>query len=267
MTMADSVFKDDFLAGRSAFITGGTSGINLGIAKKLAQHGAKVAVLGRKEDKCAKAVDDIKTIAKADVMGVTADVRDYSAMAERLAEVAGAFGGLDILICGAAGNFPAPVLAMSSNGFKAVVDIDLLGTFNATRAAFEHLTKPGGTVINISAPQAFMPTPFQAHVGAAKAGVDMFTKTLAMEWGPLGIRVNAITPGPVDNTEGMARLAPTEESRKKAIEAVPLGRFAHVDEMGDVALFLCSGAAAYISGAIIVADGGWSLGGSRGLGM
>ena len=265
--MSDSVFKDDFLAGRSAFITGGTSGINLGIAKKFARHGANVAVLGRNEEKCQRAVEELKALATAQVMGVTADVRDYAAIASRLQEVAEAFGGLDILVNGAAGNFPAPVVAMSANGFKSVVDIDLLGTFNATRAAFELLTKPGATVINISAPQAFMPTAFQAHVCAAKAGVDMLTKTLAMEWGPLGIRVNAITPGPVDETEGMARLAPTEASRKKAIESVPLGRLAHVDEMGDVALFLCSSAASYISGAILVADGGWSLGGSRGLGM
>lgn len=265
--MIESVFKEDLLAGRSAFITGGTSGINLGIARGLAKFGANVAILGRNEDKATAAAEELRKDARAQIVSLTADVRDYGAIEGRIKEAHAAFGGLDILVCGAAGNFPAPVVGMSANGFKSVVDIDLLGTFNATRAAFEYLTKPGASVINISAPQAFMPTPFQAHVCAAKAGVDMLTKTLAIEWGPLGIRVNALTPGPVDETEGMARLAPTPEARAKTEKSVPLQRFAHVDEMASVALFLCSPAASYVNGAILVADGGWALGGSSGLSL
>ncbi|MEO1172925.1 MAG: SDR family oxidoreductase [Myxococcota bacterium] len=264
--MSQESFSPNLLAGKSAFITGGTSGINLGIAKRFARFGASVAVLGRKEEKANAAGEEIRAIAGsgAKVLAVTADVRDYDAVAGRISEVKDEFGALDILVCGAAGNFPAPVAAMSSNGFKAVMDIDTLGTFNATRAAFEHLTKPGGVVLNISAPQAFMPVPLQAHVCAAKAGVDMLTKTLAMEWGPLGIRINSLAPGPVDGTEGMARLAPSEEARKKTEDSVPLRRMAQIDEMAEVALFLCSPAAAYITGAVLVADGGWSLGGASG---
>ncbi|MEM6732921.1 MAG: SDR family oxidoreductase, partial [Myxococcota bacterium] len=146
-----------------------------------------------------------------------------------------------------------------------VVDIDLLGTFHATRAAFEFLKKPGASILNISAPQAYMPTPFQAHVCAAKAGVDMLTRTLAMEWGPQGIRVNSLVPGPVDGTEGMDRLAPNEEMREKTRKSVPLQRMAEIDEMADVAVFLTSPAARYVTGAVLVADGGWSLGGAGSL--
>jgi NAD(P)-dependent dehydrogenase (short-subunit alcohol dehydrogenase family) len=150
---------------------------------------------------------------------------------------------------------------MSANGFKAVVDIDLLGTFNTCRAVFEHLRRPGASIINISATQAFIPMPMQAHVCAAKAGVDMLTKCLAIEWGPEGVRVNSIAPGAVDDTEGMRRLAPTPEIRKQFTRSIPLQRFATKDEIADLALFLSSDAAMFITGAVVVCDGGQSLAG------
>jgi NAD(P)-dependent dehydrogenase (short-subunit alcohol dehydrogenase family) len=150
---------------------------------------------------------------------------------------------------------------MSANGFKAVVDIDLLGTFNTCRAAFEHLKRPGASIINISATQAFTPMPMQAHVCAAKAGVDMLTKCLAIEWGPDGVRVNSIAPGAVADTEGMNRLAPTPEIKKQVARGIPLKRFATKDEIADLALFLCSDAASFITGAVVVCDGGQSLAG------
>lgn len=195
-------------------------------------------------------------------MALTADVRDYEALAARLAEARAAHGAIDVLVCGAAGNFPAPAMGMSANGFKAVVDIDLLGTFNACRAAFEHLRKPGAVVINVSAPQAFMPTALQVHVCAAKSAVDMVTRVLAIEWGPAGVRVNAISPGPVEGTEGMRRLTPSEESKTRLAGAIPVGRYATPEEIADVAFFLASPAASYVNGAVLVCDGGWSLLGS-----
>jgi NAD(P)-dependent dehydrogenase (short-subunit alcohol dehydrogenase family) len=257
-----NIFRDGLLQGKVAFVTGGGSGINLRIAERFAEHGAKLALMGRTREKLDRAADGIRSAGGA-AMGIAGDVRNYEACENALRQTRQEFGPIDILICGAAGNFPAPVLGMSANGFKAVIDIDLLGTFNACRAAFEHLRKPGASVISISATHAFVPIAYQAHVCAAKAGIDIFSKTLAIEWGGAGVRVNVIAPGPVDDTEGMRRLAPTEEARRRAIESVPLGRFASKDEIADLALFLCSDAAAYMTGAICVCDGGQSLLGSR----
>ncbi len=253
-----SVFRDQLLREKAVFVTGGGSGINLRIAERFAEHGARVALLGRTQEKLDRAAAGIRA-AGGVAMGIAGDVRNYGAVEAALAKAREEYGPLDILVCGAAGNFPAPVTGLSANGFKAVVDIDLLGTFNTCRAAFEHLRKQGASIVNISATFSFMPTPYQAHVGAAKAGIDCFTKTLAAEWGPEGVRVNAISPGPIDDTEGMRRLAPTEQMRRRAMEAVPLGRFGTRDEIADLALFLCSDAARYITGTICVCDGGQSL--------
>jgi len=167
-----------------------------------------------------------------------------------------------VLISGAAGNFPAAALRLSPNGFKSVVDIDLLGTFNVLRAAYRFLAKPGASVINISAPQAVLPTITQAHVCAAKAGVDMLTKVLALEWGPAGVRVNGVVPGPIEGTEGLARLAPTEVDRAQITASVPLRRYGTPRDVANVCRFLASPLASYVSGVVLAADGGWALGGA-----
>ena len=254
------VFRRELLAGKSAIITGGGSGINFAIAKRFAEHGANVALIGRTKEKLDAAAADIrKTGVKAS--GHPADVRDYDGLAAAIKAARDEHGEIDLVVCGAAGNFPAPALGMSANGFKAVIDIDLLGTFNTCRAVFEHLRRPGASIINISAMQAFTPMPFQAHVCAAKAGVDMLTKCLAIEWGAQGVRVNSIAPGAVDDTEGMRRLAPTPEIREQFTRGIPLLRFATKDEIADLAVFLSSDGARFITGAVVVCDGGQSLAG------
>ncbi|MGH7004347.1 MAG: SDR family oxidoreductase, partial [Alphaproteobacteria bacterium] len=192
----------------------------------------------------------------AEAWGGAADVRDYTQVEAVLRSAKERLGPIDVLISGAAGNFVAPALGMSSNAFKTVVDIDLIGTFNVARAGFEFLRKPGACFIAISAPQALHPYPYQAHVNAAKAGVDMLTRTLAAEWGPAGVRCNAIIPGPIENTEGMARLAPTEAERTMVREGTPLQRYGTTDEIGYASLFLASPLAAYITGVILPVDGG-----------
>lgn len=258
--MADAVFKDGLLAGKVAFITGGSSGINLGIAERFVKAGAKVVINGRNVEKLEGAVKGLQ--AHGTAMGVAADVRDYAAVEKAFQTARDAYGEIDVLVCGAAGNFPAPALGMSSNGFRAVMEIDVLGTFHACRAAFEHLRKPGASIINISAPQAYLPMAMQAHVCAAKAGVDMLSRVLAVEWGGAGVRVNCITPGPIEGTEGMDRLAPGQETRQKLIQSLPLQRFGTKDDIAQLALFLASPAASYVTGAIMVCDGGQSLLGS-----
>ena len=247
--------------GRFVFVAGGTSGINLGIALAFARAGARVAVLSRSQDKVDAAIAELKAAGSA-AFGYAADVRDYARTEAALQAAHATAGPIDALVSGAAGNFPAAATAMSPNAFKSVVDIDLMGSYHVLRAAHPLLRKPGASVINISAPQAFLAMAMQSHVCAAKAGVDMLTRTLALEWGREGVRVNSIVPGPIDGTEGMRRLAPSEKARALVSASVPLQRMGTVDDVARVALFLASPLADYVSGVILPADGGWSLGGA-----
>ena len=203
-----SVFRDHLLTGKNAFVTGGGSGIGQRMAERFAEHGASVTLAGRKQEKLDAAASTIRA-AGGMVETAALDVREYSALDTALRRTRGNFGEIDILLCAAAGNFPAPVTGMSANGFKAVIDIDLLGTFNTCRAGYEFLRKPGASVLSISAAHAQMAIANQSHVCAAKAGVELLMKTLAIEWGPQGIRANCITPGPTAATRKVWRPIPT----------------------------------------------------------
>jgi NAD(P)-dependent dehydrogenase (short-subunit alcohol dehydrogenase family) len=253
-----SVFRDHLLQNKTALVTGGGSGIGRRMAERFAGHGAKVVLIGRRRERLEQAAADIEAAGGTAAIEPL-DVRDYEAVDAACRRTHERFGEIDILLCGAAGNFPAPVTGMSANGFKAVIDIDLLGTFNTCRAAYAYLRKPGASIISISANHAVQPFAYQSHVCAAKAGVELLTKTLALEWGPEGIRANCITPGATADTEGMARLAPTEEARRLFERQIPLRRYGTKDELADLALFLCSDAAAYITGGTYLCDGGSSL--------
>ena len=242
---------------RTVVVIGGTSGINRGVAELFARHGARVAVASRSDDKVKTTVESLQALG-AEAMGFCADVRDLDAVETGLAQVHAEFGDFDVLVSGAAGNFPATVNGMSANAFRSVVEIDLMGTFHVMKAGFQHLKKPGASVINISAPQAFLPMQAQAHVCSAKAGVDMITRTLSLEWGHAGVRINSVVPGPIDGTEGMARLAPDEATRQRVIESVPLGRMGSPVDIGQACLFLGCDLSSYISGVILPVDGAWS---------
>jgi NAD(P)-dependent dehydrogenase (short-subunit alcohol dehydrogenase family) len=253
-----SVFAPNLLAGRSALVTGGGSGIGAGIARLFAQHGAKVALVGRTAAKLEATATAI-TGAGGTATIHPCDVREYPALEKAVNDAAAANGGLDLLVNSAAGNFLAPAATLSANGFRAVIDIDLCGTFNACRAAFPHLSKnTASAIVSITATQADVPTPLQCHAGAAKAGIAKLTRDLALEWGKLGIRVMAIAPGPVEGTEGMSRLAPGD-TEQKLKSRVPLGRYGTIEEIAAATLFLVSPAGAYITGATLLMDGGTSL--------
>ena len=247
-------------SGKTVFIAGGTSGINLGVAHAFAKAGAKLAVISRKQDKVDAAVAALKTHGGV-AIGFAVDVRDYAAVEAAFKETQSRLGDIDVLISGAAGNFPAPALGISPNGFKSVVDIDLLGTFHVLRSAYPYLSKPGASIVSISAPQAYIPMELQMHVCAAKAGVDMVTRVAAMEWAAAGVRINSVSPGPIDGTEGMNRLAPNEATRKLVAESVPLGHFGNTDDIANACLWLSSPYARYVTGVVLPVDGGWSLGG------
>lgn len=257
-----SVFVPGFLAGKRAFVAGGTSGINLDIACALAEFGADVAVMSRDSDRVAAAVSKLETFG-GKTSGFSGDVRDYVTVERAMRGAHDALGALDIVISGAAGNFICPADELSPNGFRTVVEIDLIGTFHVMRAAHAVLRTPGASLINISAPQSTEAYWGQSHVSAAKAGIDMLTRSLAVEWGPSGTRVNAIIPGPILGTEGVARLAPTDDIKAAWTKTNPMRRFGTGRDVAHVALFLCSDAAAYVNGAIIYCDGGQVLGGAR----
>ncbi|MDB5786872.1 SDR family oxidoreductase [Caballeronia mineralivorans] len=251
---------NDLFAGKTVFVTGGSSGINLGVTKNFAALGAKVAICGRTQEKLDIAATELRALG-ATVCPVVADVRDFAALEAAFARSRAELGPMDVLVCGAAGNFLVPAEKLSPNGFKTVIDIDLLGAFNASRAAFEQLKETQGTIIYISAGMAYMPYAFQVHVGAAKAGIDMLMRNLALEWGRHGIRTNSIVPGPIEGTEGMKRLW-SAERKEEFINAIPLRRMGTVDDIGQSAVFLASPLASYISGCVVVCDGGQNLSGS-----
>jgi NAD(P)-dependent dehydrogenase (short-subunit alcohol dehydrogenase family) len=258
-----SVFRPQILEGQHAVITGGGSGIGLRMAQRFSQAGARVSIISRNPSKCEKAANAIIT-AGGNAYASAADVRDYESLDSAFKQAVNNFGPVDICIAGAAGNFVATASDMSPKGFSTVIDIDLIGTYNTFRAASGSINAQGADFIAISAVQSSMPSYGQAHVCAAKAGIDMLIRCLSIEWAVKNIRCNAIAPGPVFGTEGMDRLAPQgEQSWSQLLQGIPMRRAASKDEIVDLALFLCSGAASYIHGTVIAIDGGQSNIGSK----
>ena len=250
------VFRDGALTGHVALVTGGGSGICRGIAAAYARFGADVCIVGRKQETLDATAAAIREATGRRVIGIAADVRNPDAVALAVKSTVEVLGKLDTLVNGAAGNFLSPAAALSPNGFRTVIDIDLNGTFNVSRAAFESLQKSGeALILNISATLHYHGTPLQIHASAAKAGVDAVTRNLAVEWGRFGIRVCGIAPGPIADTEGMRRLAPGEVG-DRARASIPAGRFGTIDEIAAAAVFLRSPAAAYVTGHVLVVDGG-----------
>ena len=259
--MTTNIFADKILSKKVAFVTGGGTGITGGVARALAEAGASVALVSRKLEHLEPAAESINTHG-GEAIAVAADVRDPEAVQKALASTMDRFGKIDIVVNGAAGNFLCAAEELSPNGFGTVVDIDLKGTFNVCRAAFTELKKNRGQILNISATLHYLGTPMQLHVSAAKAGVDALTRNLAVEWGRHGIRVNAIAPGPIGDTEGMKRLVP-EPIKEKLRQRIPLGRFGEIADIEKAAVFLCSEAANFINGTILVVDGGHWLAANR----
>jgi 2,4-dienoyl-CoA reductase [(3E)-enoyl-CoA-producing], peroxisomal len=256
-----SYFRNDLLKNKVAFITGGGSGICKGIARAMIQHGAKVAIVGRNEDRLQTASQELSAEHPGHCMPCAADVREPNTIEAAIDRCMAELGPVDIVVNGAAGNFLAPAAALSYNAFRTVMAIDALGTYNVSRAAFDRsLRERGGNILNISATLHYGATPLQVHAAAAKAAVDAQTRTLAVEWGPLGIRINGIAPGPIAETEGMKRLAPSPEATEALTRRIPLGRFGRIDEIAQLALFLVSDAASLVHGETVVADGGAWLG-------
>jgi NAD(P)-dependent dehydrogenase (short-subunit alcohol dehydrogenase family) len=252
-----SAFVPDIMAGRVIFVTGGATGIGKEIARVFGRHGAAVAIASRKRDNLERARDEL--VAEGIECHIDEfDVRDAAAARRVVDGVLERYGRLDVVVNNAAGNFPAPMTDISPNGFKAVVDIDLLGTYNVSRAAFDAwMQGNGGNIVNISAPFELRGVAMQAHVASAKAGVDSLTRTCAVEWGPYGVRVNAVAPGTIAGTEGVRRFADAVRGGDES-PTNPLGIAGHGADIALCALFLCSPSARFVSGQVIAVDGAGS---------
>lgn len=262
------VFRDDLLAGQVGIITGGATGIGLGISSTLAQLGMHVVMASRKPENLQSAVASI-TAAGGKASSVQVDVRNQEQVQAMAKEVHDAHGRIDLLVNNAAGNFYAPSETLSANAWKSVIEIDLFGTFYCTQAVFPYMkAQGGGRVVSTSMTLHYRGWPLMAHATAAKAGVDALTRTLAVEWAEHGIRVNAIAPGPIP-TEGVRKAftpppgAPVPDffSVEKAMDAfakgaIPLKRWGTPDDIGQMVAYLSSSAGDWITGAIFVIDGG-----------
>jgi NAD(P)-dependent dehydrogenase (short-subunit alcohol dehydrogenase family) len=253
--VAPSPFRPDVLAGQVAFVTGGGTGIGKEIARVLGHHGARIAIASRKREVLEATAAEL--VAEGIEVHVDDfDVRDAEAGRRVVDGIVERYGRLDILVNNAAGNFPAPISKISANGFKAVVDIDLLGSYNVSKAAFDAwMGEHGGNVVNITAPFELKGAAMQAHVAAAKAGVDSLTRTCAVEWGPYGIRVNGVAPGSIAATEGMRRFTEVVRGGGEERPTNPLGIMGTGADIAYLVLYLCSPAARFVSGQVIAVDG------------
>jgi NAD(P)-dependent dehydrogenase (short-subunit alcohol dehydrogenase family) len=251
------VFAAGVLDGRVAMVTGAGSGIGLAVARRFAALGAKIVLVGRRLEPLQVAVSDIEATGGIAV-AATADVRDFEAVSAAIGLAHSHFGSLDILINNAAGNFVAPTADLTPNGWKAVIDIDLTGTFYCCKAAFPHLkgSSFGGRIVSIVTDKARTGWPGCAHAAAAKAGIISLTRTLAQEWGPYGIRSNTIAPGPIQGTEGVNRLYEQVGRAERELATIPAGHFGDVADIAEACAYLASPAGAFINGAGLVVDGG-----------
>ncbi len=253
------IFRDDLLQGRIGLVTGGSSGIGLGIVRGFAELGATVALIGRREDKLAEAREQVlRDLPSAELITIAVDVRNHAAMREAVDGIVSRFGCLDILVNNAAGNFHCPTEQLSENGWRAVIDIDLNGTFNGCQAALPGLkaSSHGGRIINITVPQALSGWPGSAHAASAKAGVLSLTRSLAVEWGGYGIRVNNVLPGPIAGTEGLRRLYEDRGIADHEYERMAMGSFGLVDDIANACAFLASPGGDFVTGCDFMVDGG-----------
>jgi 2,4-dienoyl-CoA reductase [(3E)-enoyl-CoA-producing], peroxisomal len=267
---ARPIFRDGLLAGQVAIITGGGTGIGLGISQLLAQLGAHVVVASRKAEHveaAAQAMRDAGGSASAE----TVDVREPEQVQAMVGRVAEKHGRIDLLVNNAAGNFYAPSESLSPNAWRSVVEIDLFGTFFCSQAVLPVMKKQGGgRIVSISMTLHYRGWPLMAHATAAKAGIDALTRTLALEWAPYGVRMNAIAPGPIP-TEGVRKaftpppsasgqvpdvFAIEQAMASYAKKAIPAGRWGTPGDIANMVAFLASPAGDWITGAILVVDGG-----------
>lgn len=258
--VTDGSWKPDLFKGKVLFVTGGAGTICRIQTEAMILLGANAAIVGRSPEKtkqAAREMDELRPDCKV-IACPNTDVRDVHSIAKAVENTVEQLGRIDFVIAGAAGNFLSDFNHLSSNAFKSVVSIDLLGSFNTVKACFEQLKKNKGSIIFVSATLHYYGIPFQIHVAAAKAGVDALSNALAVELGPLGIRSNCIAPGGIEGTEGLKRLVPDLDSFTSKI---PMGRLGTTRDIAEATVYLFSPAASYVTGTVQIVDGGaWHTG-------
>lgn len=251
------LFSPDLLQDKVAFITGGGSGIGFRIAEIFMRHGCHVVIASRSLPRVSAAARKLTAATGRRCLPLSLDVRAPPVIIAAVDQALKEFGKIDILINCAAGNFLCPAGALSFNAFKTVIDIDTLGTFNVSRVVYEKFFRDhGGVIVNITATLGARGQVLQVHAGSAKAAVDAMTRHLAVEWGPQNIRVNSLAPGPISGTEGFRRLGGPQASMSGKFLASPLQRMGNKTEIAHSVLYLASPLASYVTGALLVVDGG-----------
>ncbi|KAI5945129.1 Peroxisomal 2,4-dienoyl-CoA reductase [Manis javanica] len=251
------LFCPDLLRDKVAFITGGGSGIGFRIAEVFMRHGCHTVIASRSLPRVSMAARKLASATGQQCLPLSLDVRVPAAITAAVDQALKEFGKIDILVNCAAGNFLCPASVLSFNAFKTVMDIDALGTFNVSRVLYEKFFwDHGGVIVNITATLGTRGQVLQVHAGSAKAAVDAMTRHLAVEWGPQNIRVNSLAPGPISGTEGFRRLGGSQASTSMDVLASPLRRLGNKTEVAHSALYLASPLASYVTGAVLVVDGG-----------
>ncbi|MFT5050981.1 MAG: NAD(P)-dependent dehydrogenase (short-subunit alcohol dehydrogenase family) [Chlamydiales bacterium] len=256
-------FPTDAFAGQVAVVTGGGTGLGLEISRGLARLGARVVIASRSPENHTELLEQAQR-ENWDVRARQVDLREAPAVRNMADELVAEMGSIDILVNNAAGNFVCPAERLSTNAWRAVLGIVLDGTFYASKSFGKHMIRQGaGSILNVIATYAWTGMPGVVHSASAKAGVLAMTKTLAAEWAPHGIRVNAIAPGPFQSDGAKQNLWPSEEIENRIRTQIPLQRFAQRDEVAAQCLHLLSPMSSYVTGECIVVDGGLTLASGR----
>ena len=255
------MFQPDLLRSKRALITGGGTGLGKAMAQRFLELGAEIYICGRREDVLQKTAAELS--AKGEIHALPCDVRNLEAVESMIDSIWKA-GVLDVLVNNAAGNFIARTEELSPRAFESVIGIVLMGTLHATMACGRRWLKAkhAGTVLNISATYAPVGSAYVVPSAVSKAGVEALTRSLAVEWGNRGIRMNAIAPGPIPTQGAFSRLLPRPELEELALDRNPLHRFGTVEELANLAAFLVSDGSSYINGEVVRMDGGEFLQGA-----
>jgi NAD(P)-dependent dehydrogenase (short-subunit alcohol dehydrogenase family) len=257
------MFRSDLLQRKRILITGGGTGLGRGMAERFLQLSARVYICGRRHDVLQRTEAELARATGATISSMACDVRDRESVEQMIENIWGE-GPLDVVVNNAAGNFIARSEELSPRAFEAVIGIVLMGTLNVTMACGRRWLKESrpGTVLNISATYAPTGSAYVVPSAVGKAGVEALTRSLAVEWGNRGIRMNAIAPGPIPTEGAFSRVLPRPDLEKVAIERNPLRRFGTVEELANLAAFLVSDGSGYINGEVVRMDGGEFLQGA-----